>query len=687
VTGALKLGNAFEASAGTVNIDNGGSMNVSGQTSIGAAGFGRMQLRNGSDFRTTSSLLVGELGHGELDIGTGAVVTCGNCSIGEDASAPGGSAVVDGPGSALNATSTISVGTNTVGVLSVSNGAIVKTGISSAFTIGALGSVTLDGGVISAGNFVRNASGQFAFNAGTLLLTGTTFDLTNDLINSGSPRLTAGHTVKSTGGLTVNTAPLVMDGGALLGTTLTVGLQGTLLLANPASNVSMSSVVTDNGLIRGNGAIGASAVIINASGELRAGATDQLTLTSPIVTNNGQINLFGGLISASGTLTNASTGRISGRGVLDAGTTGNSGTISLTSGISDVFGTVTNNSGARVIAAGNALATFYGPVTNAAGSNFQVSAGSTVVFLGNVSGLGAFTGTGIKDFQGGANVGASLDSGGDSIVGGNALLSATHVREHALVVDGRVVIPPNGTGAGTSRLNTLTIDGNTTPTGTLELNDNDLLVDYAAAGEPSPLPTVQSQIVFARHGGAWDRPGITSAAAATQVAHATTLGIMEGSSFRQIYGPTATFSGGQSVDDTSILVKYSWYGDSDFNGTVNFDDYVRIDNGFNNHLSGWVNGDFDLNGAVNFDDYVLIDLAFNTQSGTLGRALSFLDGSDRSDDGMSEPALRRARQHFEQFGSDYANHFLAAVPEPTGAAGVVAMSLHALRRRRRALRV
>jgi hypothetical protein len=591
---------------------------------------------------------------------------------------------VDGPGSALNSSSTVSVGNNANGVLSITNGASVKTGISSAFTVGTFGAVTLDGGTISCGNFVRTATGQFNFNSGTLLLTGSTFDLTNDLINSGSPRLAANHTVKSTGGLTVNASQLVMDGGSLLGLTLTIGSQGSLLLSNPASNVSMGSIVTNNGLIRGNGVISASGVTISTSGEVRAGATDQLILASPSVTNNGQINLFGGLISASGTLSNASTGRISGRGVLDTGTIGNAGTISLTSGISDVFGTVTNNSGARVIAAGNALATFYSPVTNAVGSNFQVSAGSTVVFLGNVSGLGAFTGTGIKDFQGGANVGAGLDSGGDSIVGGNALLSATHVREHALIVDGRVVVPPDGTGAATSRLNTLTIDGNTAPTGTLELNDNDLLVDYAAGGEPSPLPTMQAQIAFARHGGSWDRPGITSAAAATQVAHATTLGIMEGSSFRQIYGPTATFSGGQSVDDTSVLVKYTWYGDSDFNGKVNFDDYVRIDNGFNNHLTGWINGDFDLNGQINFDDYVLIDLAFSTQSGTLGRALRFLDGSDRDGADFTDPALRRLHQHFEQFGDGYARSFLSAVPEPGALWSACSpVSLMVMRRRSR----
>ena len=50
---------------------------------------------------------------------------------------------------------------------------------------------------------------------------------------------------------------------------------------------------------------------------------------------------------------------------------------------------------------------------------------------------------------------------------------------------------------------------------------------------------------------------------------------------------------------------------------MNFDDYVRTDNGFNNHLSGWFNGDFDYNGVVDFDDYSLIDQAFNTQTGAL----------------------------------------------------------------------
>jgi N-acetylneuraminic acid mutarotase len=54
-------------------------------------------------------------------------------------------------------------------------------------------------------------------------------------------------------------------------------------------------------------------------------------------------------------------------------------------------------------------------------------------------------------------------------------------------------------------------------------------------------------------------------------------------------------------------------GDADHNHVVNFDDYVAIDNGFLNHLTGYSNGDFDFNGRIDFDDYVLIDLAFNSQ--------------------------------------------------------------------------
>jgi hypothetical protein len=228
-------------------------------------------------------------------------------------------------------------------------------------------------------------------------------------------------------------------------------------------------------------------------------------------------------------------------------------------------------------------------------------------------------------------------------------------------------------GSGAVRAETLAMHN----TATLDVVNN----GFITAADRS---TVQGLVRAARHGGAWDQPGMTSSAARNQADHATTLGVLTGAEYSSVGGNGSLLGQAYAASDT--LVKYTYYGDTDLNGRVNFDDYLRIDNGFNNHLSGWLNGDFDLNDQVNFDDYVLIDLAFNTQNGTLGRALSFLDGSDRSGAGMNnDPALLKVQQHFSEFGNDYAGHFLSAVPEPTALAlsGVLASASMLSRRSRR----
>jgi hypothetical protein len=173
---------------------------------------------------------------------------------------------------------------------------------------------------------------------------------------------------------------------------------------------------------------------------------------------------------------------------------------------------------------------------------------------------------------------------------------------------GSVSIGSGGTAAltagGGKVLTTATLS--VTGSGKLDLNDNDLIVDYTGA---SPMATIQALINAARNGGAWNGAGLTSTTAGANAQHNTTLGAMEATDYATAHG--GPFDG-QPLDSTAVVVKYTYYGDADFNGKVNFDDYVRTDNGFNNHRTGWVNGDFDGNGTVNFDDYVLIDLAFNT---------------------------------------------------------------------------
>ena len=77
-------------------------------------------------------------------------------------------------------------------------------------------------------------------------------------------------------------------------------------------------------------------------------------------------------------------------------------------------------------------------------------------------------------------------------------------------------------------------------------------------------------------------------------------------------GNVADSAGNTLAADALLNFRYL-QGDLNGDGEINFDDYVIIDYGFNNGLSGYANGDVNRDGDINFDDYVLIDLAFNNQ--------------------------------------------------------------------------
>ena len=76
-----------------------------------------------------------------------------------------------------------------------------------------------------------------------------------------------------------------------------------------------------------------------------------------------------------------------------------------------------------------------------------------------------------------------------------------------------------------------------------------------------------------------------------------------------------------TTTNNDVLVKYTYYGDADLNGSVNGADYAQIDHGFGAHLTGWSNGDFNYDGVVDGSDYSLIDNTFNqlAATGALGR--------------------------------------------------------------------
>jgi hypothetical protein len=74
---------------------------------------------------------------------------------------------------------------------------------------------------------------------------------------------------------------------------------------------------------------------------------------------------------------------------------------------------------------------------------------------------------------------------------------------------------------------------------------------------------------------------------------------------------------GTPIDETTVLVKYTWTGDANLDGIINADDYASIDLGAAGILSGWVGGDFNYDGIINADDFAAIDVGAAAQTGPL----------------------------------------------------------------------
>src|SRR5207247_786650 len=125
------------------------------------------------------------------------------------------------------------------------------------------------------------------------------------------------------------------------------------------------TTVNNTGLVHGNGRINGKVDNLSVVGEVRADALDRIVFTGTTgfgnSTNSGQINLFGGAVEFTGSLTNNAGGRITGRGtfITHNGLIMNGGTFALSGGTSDVLGPITNNSGGKIIVTGGSTSTFY----------------------------------------------------------------------------------------------------------------------------------------------------------------------------------------------------------------------------------------------------------------------------------------------------------------------------------------
>jgi len=129
--------------------------------------------------------------------------------------------------------------------------------------------------------------------------------------------------------------------------------------------------------------------------------------------------------------------------------------------------------------------------------------------------------------------------------------------------------------------------------GTLDLTTNSAIIDYTG---PSPINTIRALIIDG---------SLTSSAAGS----AKRLGYTD-----NMIGGLTVFSG-QSVDPTSVLVKYTFVGDADLNGLVDIDDLGLLASHWQS-AGVWSSGDFDDSGFIDINDLGL--LASNWQAGVGG---------------------------------------------------------------------
>ena len=207
---------------------------------------------------------------------------------------------------------------------------------------------------------------------------------------------------------------------------------------------------------------------------------------------------------------------------------------------------------------------------------------------------------------------------------------------------GTLALDTGTNSASTSDVQTLNIaTTNSAWIATLDMGKNAMVIDYTGA---SPLGVVANQIKSGRGNGAWNGTGITSSAAAAVNAdssnfHKTALGYAEASALG------ITSFGGQNFDNSAVLIRYTFTGDSNLDGTVDTSDFMAMANNFGKTSASWIQGDFNYDGVVNALD-------FNSVASNFGQV-------------MSSPALG------------------TLVPEPVAMSMFMGLALSTTRRRRR----
>jgi hypothetical protein len=162
-----------------------------------------------------------------------------------------------------------------------------------------------------------------------------------------------------------------------------------------------------------------------------------------------------------------------------------------------------------------------------------------------------------------------------------------------------------------------------TPSSVLDLSDNELIFKPTPAEKVALFNILGNRLRAGYADGQWNGNGISSTTAAGNMN--TTVGLVDNA----VLGLSQF--GGVAVDENSILLKYTYYGDIDLNGEVNADDLTVFANNFGrtgtaSHIDGDVDFDFDVDAddltvfANNFGRGVSAPLAAGPSDSVVARS-------------------------------------------------------------------
>jgi autotransporter family porin len=347
---------------GNLTLQNGATLSTSFGAGLGinSSGVGTATVGAGSTWTNTNTpLRVGSSGTGTLNILANGAVTAFGLEVGENlnsigtvsmsgnlatfttsgtaniggtlAASPAASATLNiAAGATMNLNGTTNLRTNArvnvsggrlnLSTVNVATGALVNwTGGTISFaTAPTITASMLD--TLLAGTHTLGANRTLAATAGTLTLT-TPMTFTGGTINvpildlNANMNIGAFSTVSASDTVTLESGKTVQLGDfATLGATNSIiNNGGTLQLEGPLANVT-GFMANNAGFIRGTGRFTAG-LNNGAGGTIRAEAGDDIIIDTVGPTNLGAIELAGGTVEYSKTLSNLAGGTISGRGV------------------------------------------------------------------------------------------------------------------------------------------------------------------------------------------------------------------------------------------------------------------------------------------------------------------------------------------------------------------------------------